>query len=1180
MSLSLAEQWQRRLSQEPRADVDVFLKEHPDASTRDITDVLLVDQHAQWEAEPGPRIEEYLKRFPSLTEHPDCVLDLVYGEVRARRRLGFPASLEETVSRFPELEQPLSKQFELFEWVADEDSTGFLVESGAFRLMRHETSASEPSSEPADGETDFGDYRLIKCVGRGGMGVIYRARHDLLGREVAIKMLSAERLGSDADLQRFHNEVLAVARFDHPNIAPIYEVGNCDGTPFFTTKLVENGSLADNRERFANQPKRIAELLAATARAVHHAHQRGVLHRDVKPSNVLIDEQDQPLLTDFGLAQLLQNSSDLTRTGELVGTPVWLAPERAIPKPGPATTAIDVYGLGAILYFLLTGRAPFQGEGLLDTLVLVRDGSVAPPRHYDPAVSRDLEMVCLKAMERDPSRRYPTAEALADDLDRYVRGEAVLARPLPWHAYWRRWVKRHPVAATAIGMILLAAFLLAAMASFYTIQQSRLNRTLEQRTLEVEMSRQRAGRMEAEAAAIRDEAMATRRDHRERLYAAHIRQAGDALKVSDIRQVDDVLNRQIAEPDRADLRGFEWFWMRRQSSVGPPLHEVRLHNPRCLQYSPNGVWLAVGDSVGECWLLNAASMEVERSWKTAHPMVESVSFSPSSGLLSTAGNDSSIRVWDVHNDKLRHVLSVPEGESWQAQFIDDARLVAWCRSGTVMLLNVSEAGGRSDLVTNASGVWDVAVCEERQLLAVLGRYSVQVFHSGTLGELSTLPPSSGSPFGRRIRFCDSGQRFVFDDGTRQLMVYKVQEDGSLMLEQSIDFPDLVREFDVLPDGSRFVVGSHLGSVFVSSSAATAGPSPNTFELSAKWQAHKDRINGIAFSPSGAEVVTVSRDHLLRVWQPTTTPLTQTLMPETELEIYDSEIAAPASGESLAAAGANGIRFWDLHTGAFTTSIGSNGSGQSAVAVSRSGRLVAGAAPDDSAIIEVWDVAGRQTSSEPGHTAHPAAVLLWQREGQTCPYLEFSPDEKLLAIVDHQHDRVLIVNANDGNTLRELSVESVWQARFSPDGSHLAVSTLDSTTVFNCETWQPVHQLNGHVSTVTTLAYSPDGRHIATGGHDRSVRIFDADNGAELWRMLGHRDWIKDLAFAPDGRSLVSASRDGTIKVWQVSTGEFLCDLYTGGQNRPFRLTFCGQAGKLAVRLEDGNIIMLATERSE
>jgi serine/threonine-protein kinase len=302
----------------------------------------------------------------------------------------------------------------------------------------------------------FGDYEIRGELGRGGMGVVYEARQVSLNRPVALKMLRAGLLASDDDLRRFRNEAEAVALLDHPSIVPVHEVGEHDGQRYLSMKLVPGGSLLPLLPRYRDDPKTAARLAAELAEAVAHAHARGILHRDLKPANVLVDPEGHPHVTDFGLAKRVEADIELTQSGAILGTPAYMSPEQAEGRRGAITTATDVYGLGAVLYALLTGRAPFGGDSVVDTLDAVRHAVPEPPTRVNARVPRDLETICLKCLQKDPRRRYPTAQALADDLHAWLDSRPIAARRVgPAERAWL-WCKRRPAVAALSAAVLLA----------------------------------------------------------------------------------------------------------------------------------------------------------------------------------------------------------------------------------------------------------------------------------------------------------------------------------------------------------------------------------------------------------------------------------------------------------------------------------------------------------------------------------------------------------------------------------------------------------------------------------------------------------------------------------------------------------------------------------------------------
>ena len=305
---------------------------------------------------------------------------------------------------------------------------------------------------------ELGDYELLEEIGRGGQGVVFRARQKSLNRTVALKVISLGQWASKAHLKRFRLEAEAAAKLEHPGIVPIHDVGERDGSCYFSMKFVEGGQLDEVARREPIPIRRAVELIAKVARTVHYAHAHGILHRDIKPGNILLDAKGEPHLTDFGLARLVESESSVTQTLDVLGTPSYMAPEQAVGNNAAVSSVTDVYGIGAVLYQLLTGHPPFAGGTTYETIKLLEDTEPRPPRSLNPKIDRDLSTICLKCLEKDPKRRYSSALALAEDLERWLKHEPIQARHTGIFARGRKWVRRNPTSALlAASLIALAA---------------------------------------------------------------------------------------------------------------------------------------------------------------------------------------------------------------------------------------------------------------------------------------------------------------------------------------------------------------------------------------------------------------------------------------------------------------------------------------------------------------------------------------------------------------------------------------------------------------------------------------------------------------------------------------------------------------------------------------------------
>jgi eukaryotic-like serine/threonine-protein kinase len=422
----------------------------------------------------------------------------------------------------------------------------------------------QPPSGPAAGTKVryFGDYELLEEIARGGMGVVYKARQVSLNRVVALKMILAAELASEADVKRFRTEAEAAANLQHPNIVAIHEVGEHEGRHYFSMDYVAGTSLAALVRQNPLPAPRAARYVQIIADAIRHAHQQGILHRDLKPSNVLIDANDQPRVTDFGLAKRITGGSELTGTGQILGSPSYMPPEQAGARRGAVGPASDVYSLGAVLYELLTGRPPFQAETPLDTLMQVLETEPVSPRLLNPKLPRDLETITLKCLRKEPSGRYGSAAALAEDLKRWQEGKPIRARPVGFGEHAWKWAQRRPAVAALVVIVPFALLALVALlvSRSYTNTLKDANARLELAIGEAEAAKQ------AEAGQRIQAEDARKAEEKQRIQTAnalegveHYRYfnlivlAEREYRSGDLSRADELLN-DCPET----LRGWEW----------------------------------------------------------------------------------------------------------------------------------------------------------------------------------------------------------------------------------------------------------------------------------------------------------------------------------------------------------------------------------------------------------------------------------------------------------------------------------------------------------------------------------------------------------------------------------------------------------------------------------------------
>jgi WD40 repeat protein/tRNA A-37 threonylcarbamoyl transferase component Bud32 len=598
----------------------------------------------------------------------------------------------------------------------------------------------------------FGDYELLEEIARGGMGVVYKARQTKLDRIVAVKMILAGELAGQADVERFYTEARAAANLHHPNIVPIHEVGQHEGQHYFSMDYVAGESLANRIARGPLPAREAATLLVKVARAVAFAHVEGVIHRDLKPANILLDAQGEPHVTDFGLAKRVQGepgasaTGGLTETGQVLGTASYMPPEQAAGRTKDIGPRSDVYSLGAVLYCALTGRPPFQAASTLDTLMQVLEREPVSPRALNPAVSRDLETICLKCLDKDPRRRYRSAQELADELQRTLDGKPILARPISAPGRAWRWCRRNPVVAgmsAALVLAITAGMVTSILFAMKVRQEAIVSADLAIKADQLAIKeKEAAGKatkaaIEAQQAAenatkAADKATQQEALTRRHLYSAHMNLAHEALNRSNLLRAVELLNQHRPRPDHEDLRSFDWRYLwrecnRQQKTIpltsgvkntgyGNGLGGVWVHE---FSVSPNGQYVAVGlqgmvlashvrlmdITTGTLRKTIAAEANTKsgfaNTWRQAFGQLL---FSPDSKRFalvtwqlpetgSSIPHSPRLSVWDMDTMTERHVIPLPK-------FDEDDRIA---------LSNTSVAAGycERDKLFSTIKVWDL-----------------------------------------------------------------------------------------------------------------------------------------------------------------------------------------------------------------------------------------------------------------------------------------------------------------------------------------------------------------------------------------------------------------------------------------------------------------------------------------
>jgi eukaryotic-like serine/threonine-protein kinase len=1005
-----------------------------------------------------------------------------------------------------------------------------LLSLGFATLATRLTDGMQPASGPAPAYRNFAGYELLDEIARGGMGVVYRARQRNLGRTVALKLILGGQSATRQSVHRFRAEAAATAALQHPNIVAIHEVGVQDGNHFFSMDYVEGQNLA---QLVGNQPvpaEKAARYLGTIAKAIHYAHEQGILHRDLKPSNVLVDAAtDQPRVTDFGLARRLDGESSLTMTGQLLGSPHFMPPEQADARRGKVGRPSDVYGLGGILYFLLTARPPFQGDTLETTLSQVLNAEPVSPRLLNPSVPRDLETICLKCLDKEPVRRYPTARALAEDLDRFLKGEPTLARPTTRVEQAWRWCRRRPAIT---GLLAAAIVLLLTLAIGSPIAALRIQHA----------------RQIAES----------------NLYSADMNVVQTALAEADLVHARQLLDRHRPAPGKRDQRGFEWryLWNLCQGDEDfrfEPLIKV----PRRVVFSHDGLLLAAGEDSGK---LSVVWDMVSKAVVEPLPQGDRpVAFAPDSPGLITAGSNG-LKLWNTQTWQERKLgpchpdaaavfspdgrwlivygtgLQVWDTQDWTLVSSNDIGIINYWVTATLSVSRdgtmVSCGRGRPPATAAEVGIFrlpsldpvpwserlpkDVssAAFHPEQDLLVTGGWSghIRLWDNQSGRELPSIMKQTSRIMAMSFSPADPNV-LATTGGDRSLRLWDLaSQQERVRLHGAVE--EIV-ELAFSPDGQTIATGGYSNPITLWNVARTKADT-----IAAPTE---PRNCVLGYTRDGEQLVTIDATGRVMHRDPASLAVLETVG---RLDVESSSIdpAAPhfrgaamgatADMKSIALGMTNGtVEIWDL-TSRTNVLLKAHAAPVRALAFSPDSLSLVTVGEDHE--VYLWDL---------GTLSKVTSVPLEELPEKNYPLcVRFSPRGNLVAVGSWMH--LSILHGSDLRQLGHFPTRRFMSLRFSPDGRYLASGhDAGHLIVWDTDDWSH-RSLPGHDLAMFDVAFSPDGRRMVSGAN--KLIVWDTDT----WQQVAHYKLplqdITFIKFSPDGNDLITSDADA-LRLWRAAS---------------------------------------------